>query len=89
MLPEIIRPDLTVIFVGAAVTELSESLGFYHLHPKDRFWELLAIGSITPKYVITAQERKAHAEDEAELGRRALAIRQANEQWAQTAALLA
>jgi chromosome segregation ATPase len=35
-----------------------------------------------------AQERKAHAEDEAELGRRALAIRQANEQWAQTAALL-
>ena len=31
---------------------------------------------------------RAHAEDEAELGRRALAIRQANEQWAQTAALL-
>jgi G:T/U-mismatch repair DNA glycosylase len=61
MLPEIIKPDLTVIFVGAAVTELSESLGFYHLHPKDRFWELLAIGSITPKHVITAQERKALA----------------------------
>ena len=36
----------------------------------------------------TEQERKAHAEDEAELGRRALAIRQANEQWEQTAALL-
>jgi DNA repair exonuclease SbcCD ATPase subunit len=36
----------------------------------------------------TAQERKAHAEDEAELGRRALAIRQAKEQWAHTAALL-
>ena len=34
------------------------------------------------------QERLAHANDEAELGRRALAIRQANEQWAQTAALL-
>jgi G:T/U-mismatch repair DNA glycosylase len=44
MLPEILKPDLTVIFVGAAVTELSETLGFYHLHPKDRFWELLAIG---------------------------------------------
>jgi len=36
-----------------------------------------------------AQERLVHANDEAELGRRALAIRQANEQWAQTAALLA
>jgi G:T/U-mismatch repair DNA glycosylase len=62
MLPEIIKPDLTVIFVGAAVTELSESLGFSHLHPKDRFWELLAIGSITPNHVITAQERKALAD---------------------------
>ena len=62
MLPEIIGPDLTVIFVGAAVTGISESLGFYHLHPKDRFWELLAIGSITPKHVITAQERKALAD---------------------------
>ena len=62
MLPEIIKPDLTVIFVGAAVTGLSETLGFYHLHPNDRFWELLAIGSITPKHVITAQERKALAD---------------------------
>ncbi len=35
-----------------------------------------------------AQERLVHANDEAELGRRALAIRQANEQWAQTDALL-
>ncbi len=34
------------------------------------------------------QARLAHAEDEAELGRRALATRQANEQWAQTAAML-
>ena len=62
MLPEILKPDLTVLFIGAAVTGLSESLGFYHLHPKDRFWELLAIGSITPKHVITAQERKALAD---------------------------
>jgi chromosome segregation ATPase len=37
----------------------------------------------------TAQERKAHANDDAELGRRALAIRQANEQLARTATLLA
>jgi chromosome segregation ATPase len=34
------------------------------------------------------QVRLAHAEDEAELGRRALATRQAKEQWAQTAATL-
>lgn len=34
------------------------------------------------------QERNAHARDEAELGRRALAIRQAQEQWNATAARL-
>jgi chromosome segregation ATPase len=34
------------------------------------------------------QERQAHAQDEAELGRRALAIRQTQEQWNATAARL-
>ena len=59
MLPEIYPPNLTVVFVGTAVTELADIIGFYHLHPKDRFWELLEIGGITPKCVIAAQERKA------------------------------
>ncbi len=59
MLPEIWEPDLTVVFVGTAVTELSDTLGFYHLHPRSRFWELLEIGGITPQRIITAQERKA------------------------------
>ena len=62
MLPEIWEPELTVVFVGIAVTELSDTLGFYHLHPRDRFWELLEIGGITPKRIITPQERKALAD---------------------------
>jgi G:T/U-mismatch repair DNA glycosylase len=62
MLSEIVQPHLTVIFVGTVVTELSDTLGFYHLHPRDRFWELLAMGAITPGRVITAEESKALTE---------------------------
>lgn len=59
MLPEIWEPGLVVVFVGTAVAEVSDTLGFYHLHPRDRFWELLEIGGITPTRIITVQERKA------------------------------
>jgi TDG/mug DNA glycosylase family protein len=66
MLPEIWEPNLTVVFAGAAVSQPSDTLGFYHLHPRDRFWELLEIGGITPKRIITPQERKALADGHAD-----------------------
>ncbi len=59
MLQEIWEPDLTVLFVGSAVEEVSDTLGFHYLHPRNRFWELLEIGGITPERIITASERKA------------------------------
>jgi G:T/U-mismatch repair DNA glycosylase len=59
MLPEIWTPNLTVVFVGTSVAELSDTLGFYYLHPRNRFWELLVMGGITPKTIISEQERKA------------------------------
>jgi G:T/U-mismatch repair DNA glycosylase len=59
MLPEIWEPELMAVFVGTAVTEPSDTLGFYHLHPRDRFWELLEIAGITPTRMISKQERKA------------------------------
>jgi G:T/U-mismatch repair DNA glycosylase len=65
MLPEIWEPELTVVFVGIAVTEPSDTLGFYHLHPRDRFWELLETGGITPTRIISKQERKAMADGHA------------------------
>ena len=65
MLREIWEPDLPVVFVGTAVDELSDTLGFYHLHPRDRFWELLEMGGITPTRIITPSERKALAEGHA------------------------
>lgn len=59
MLPEIWEPNLKVVFVGTAIAEPSDTLGFYYLHPRDRFWEMLELGGITPTRLITPQERKA------------------------------
>lgn len=65
MLPEIWEPDVTVLFVGTAIDELSDRLGFYYLNPRNRFWELLETGGITPERIITASERKALTEGHA------------------------
>jgi G:T/U-mismatch repair DNA glycosylase len=62
MINEVWEPDMMGVFVSPAALELSEKLGFSHLHPRDRFWELLEVGGITPKRVITSQERKAMAD---------------------------
>lgn len=59
MVREIWEPDLKVLFVGVAVDDVSDTLGFYHLQPRDRFWESVELGGITPQRVITASERKA------------------------------
>ena len=65
MLQEIWEPDLTVVFVGLAVDEVSDTLGFYYLNPGNRFWELLETGGFTPERHITPSERKALVEGQA------------------------
>jgi G:T/U-mismatch repair DNA glycosylase len=59
---EIWEPLMKVVFISPALLEVSEKLGFPHLHPRDRFWECLELGGITPTRVITPQERKAMAD---------------------------
>ncbi len=65
MLEEIWPAELHVLFVGLVATEPSPTLGFHHLHPRDRFWELLEISSISGARVISKEERKAMAEGHA------------------------
>lgn len=65
LFPDIWEPGLNAVFVSAVVDEQSHTFGFHHLHPRDRFWELLEISSITPARVISAGERKALAEGHA------------------------
>ena len=64
-LPEIWEPGVNAVFVSAVVDEQSHTFGFHHLHPRDRFWELLEISSITPARIISAGERKALADGHA------------------------
>ena len=65
MLQDIWELDLTTVFVGLAVDEVSDTLGFFHLNPGNRFWELLELGGITPERHITSSERKALIEGQA------------------------
>ncbi len=59
MLKEILVPNLNIIFIGPAVTVLSDDLGFYRLGTKDRFWEMLAFSGLTQGEVISKKDRKA------------------------------
>lgn len=59
MLPEILVQNLNVVFVGTAVTETSDELGFYNLGPKNRLWDMLEYSGISPKSVVSQSDRKA------------------------------
>lgn len=65
MLTHIWPPGLRVLCVSGVPTEPSPTLEFHHLHPRDRFWELLELGGITKGRLITREERKAMAEGHA------------------------
>lgn len=59
MVREIWEHGLKLLFVGTSVDDVSDRLGFYHLNPRDRFWEAIELGGVTPQRIITASERKA------------------------------
>jgi G:T/U-mismatch repair DNA glycosylase len=65
MLTAIWEQETLALFVSMVPTEPSPTLEFHHLHPRDRFWELLELGSITPSRIISKEERKAMAEGHA------------------------
>lgn len=65
MLTDIWEQETLALFVSAVPIEPSPTLGFHHLHPRDRFWELLELGSLTPTRIISKDERKAMAEGHA------------------------
>jgi G:T/U-mismatch repair DNA glycosylase len=58
MLPEILNRNMRVLFVGTAVSKVSDELGFYHLGPNSKFWWLLEYAGLTKGSLVTPQERK-------------------------------
>ncbi len=48
-LPDQLRADLRLVFVGTAASKRSAGLGHYYAHPGNRFWRALHETGITPR----------------------------------------
>lgn len=64
MLPDLLRPDLWIVFVGTSVGERSAEAGHYYANPTNRFWELVNAAGLTEGAGLTA-ERDAELLDHA------------------------
>lgn len=49
VLPDILAPDLDIVFVGSAVATVSRDAGHYYSHPRNSFWRRLHQSGLTPK----------------------------------------
>ncbi len=48
-LPDQLRANLRLVFVGTAASTRSAGLGYYYAHPGNRFWRALHEAGITPR----------------------------------------
>ncbi|TYL91009.1 mismatch-specific DNA-glycosylase [Bradyrhizobium rifense] len=48
-LPDQLRPNLRLVFVGTAASTRSAELGHYYAHPDNRFWRAIHEAGITPR----------------------------------------
>ncbi|WP_036028489.1 mismatch-specific DNA-glycosylase [Bradyrhizobium yuanmingense] len=48
-LPDQLRPNIRLVFVGTAASTRSAELGHYYAHPGNRFWRALHEAGITPR----------------------------------------
>jgi double-stranded uracil-DNA glycosylase len=47
MLPDILQPELTVVFVGTSKSTTSAAAGHYYANPRNMFWNLLQATGLT------------------------------------------
>jgi TDG/mug DNA glycosylase family protein len=57
-LPDILAPNLRVVFVGTAASRRSAAEGAYYAHPGNRFWRTLHEVGITPRLFAPAEFRE-------------------------------
>lgn len=48
-LPDQLRPNLRLVFVGTAASTRSAAVGHYYAHPGNRFWRAIHEAGITPR----------------------------------------
>ena len=56
MLPDLLVPDLRVVFVGTSVSDRSAARGHYYAHPTNRFWDLLAVTGLVASGPMTSDD---------------------------------
>jgi TDG/mug DNA glycosylase family protein len=49
VLPDLLKPGLTVVFCGTAAGLKSAQLGQYYAHPQNKFWRVLHATGLTPR----------------------------------------
>jgi TDG/mug DNA glycosylase family protein len=49
VLPDLLRPGLTVVFCGTAAGRMSAARGQYYAHPQNKFWRVLHATGLTPR----------------------------------------
>lgn len=48
-LPDVLRPDLRIVFCGTAAGTVSARRGCYYAHPQNKFWRALHRSGLTPR----------------------------------------
>lgn len=56
LLPDILAPNLNVIFVGAAPSHWSARAGHYYAGPTNKFWLLLHQAGFTPRQLLPEED---------------------------------
>ena len=56
LLPDILAPNLDVIFVGAAASHSSADAGHYYAGPTNKFWLVLYQSEFTPRLLRTQED---------------------------------
>ena len=55
VLPDVIAPDLAVLFCGSAAGRVSAAVGAYYAGPGNRFWPILYEVGLTPRRLAPAE----------------------------------
>ncbi|NLI00671.1 MAG: mismatch-specific DNA-glycosylase [Chthonomonadales bacterium] len=56
LLPDILAPDLDVVFIGAAPSPCAARLGHYYAGRGNRFWQLLFQAGLTPRELDASED---------------------------------
>ena len=57
VLPDVLEPDLDIVFCGTAAGTRSADVGAYFAHPQNRFWRTLAEVGLTPRRLAPTEFR--------------------------------